>query len=281
MEMSDLSFFRADGGSLVPTERAQSMWDTNQMHGVALSGAIAGALEHRLAQVGRTDLHPARYTVDLFRPATMDPCDIAVEVVREGRRICLLDAVLSQRGERVARASAIFLMPSASTEGEVWSPHERPGPPPLDLAPPTDEPHVPFFRSESGWSQNFGEHQNGARKQSWNSAIPVLDTERMTPFQSAAAVADGASLLTNWGSRGVEYINTDITLTLARMPDGIEIGLSVVDRVEHDGIAVGTAAMFDRVGPLGTVVVTALANARRSVDLGGVSYADDGTRRTS
>ena len=49
--------------------------------------------------------------------------------------------------------------------------------------------------------------------------------------------------------------------------------------MENDGIAVGTASVFDRSGPLGTVVVAALANARRTVDLGSVSYTDDGRRQ--
>jgi hypothetical protein len=87
-------------------------------------------------------------------------------------------------------------------------------------------------------------------------------------------------MVTNWGSRGVEHINTDITMTLAREPEGVEIGLLATDRVEHDGIAVGTAAVFDRRGPLGTVIVAALANARRTVDLGSVTYTDDGRRET-
>ncbi|MFA6577228.1 MAG: acyl-CoA thioesterase domain-containing protein, partial [Nocardioides sp.] len=210
----DLSFFRADGAHLVPTEMAQSMWDTNHMHGVAVSGALARALERHVADLGRHDLRPARLTVDLFRAATMDRVEVTAEVVREGRRICLVDAVLTQGGQRVARASAVFLAASATTEGRVWSPSERPVPPPLDVAPPAETPHVPFFHSDAGWSQSFGEHQNASRKQSWNSAIPVLDGEPITPFQAAAAVADGASLVTNWGSHGVEYINTDITLTL-------------------------------------------------------------------
>ncbi|WP_193612657.1 acyl-CoA thioesterase domain-containing protein [Nocardioides lijunqiniae] len=277
----DLSFFRADGAALVPTELAQSMWDANQMHGVAVSGALGRALERSVADLGRHDLRPARLTVDLFRPATMDPCETTTTVVREGRRICLVDGVLTQGGVAVARASAVFLAPSADPEGDVWSPDARPVPPPEDVAPPTDVPHVPFFHSEdAGWSQQFGDHQNGSRKRSWNSAIPIVAGESITPFQAAAAVADGASLVTNWGSGGVQHINTDITLTLARRPEGVEIGLAAVDRVESDGIAVGTVAVFDRRGPLGTAVVTALANSHRTVDMGGIEYQDDGSRRS-
>lgn len=267
-------------GSLVPTAMAQSMWSTDQMHGVALSGALGRSLELAVLALGRDDLLPARYTVDLFRAARMQPCTLTTEVVREGSRLCLVDAVMVQDGQRVARASAVFLKPTASTTGEVWSPAEHPVPPPLDVAPPTDEPHVPWFHSEAGWSQDFRAHQNGSRKQSWNSAVPVVAGEPLTPFQAVAAIADGASLVTHWGSNGVEHINSDITLTLARRPVGVEIGLAAVDRVERDGIAVGTAAVFDRSGPLGTAVVTALANARRTVDMGGVEYDDDGTRRT-
>jgi hypothetical protein len=132
--------------------------------------------------------------------------------------------------------------------------------------------------SSAGWSQDFLEHQNADRKATWSTAVPVAPDVPLTGFQAAAATADGASMVTNWGANGVEYINTDITLTLAREPDGTEIGLLATDRVEADGIAVGTAAMFDRTGPLGTVMVAALANARRTVDLGSVTYTEDGRR---
>ncbi|MCB0896271.1 MAG: thioesterase family protein [Nocardioides sp.] len=279
-----ISFFTPTGDPATPTLQpaplACSMWSDDQMHGVALSGALSWAAERELAAAGRTDLRPARWAVDLFRPARMVPCTLTAEVEREGRRICLVDVILTQEGERVARGTATFLRPSASADGEVWSPAERPSPPPTDVVPPaTTEPRAPYVASSQGWSQNFLEHQNGDRKATWSTAVPILPDEPLTGFQAAAATADGASMVTNWGSRGVQYINTDITLTLAREPDGIEIGLLATDRVENDGIAVGTASVFDRSGPLGTVVVAALANARRTVDLGSVSYTDDGRRQ--
>lgn len=276
-----LSFFTRDGADLVPAPLACSMWSDDQMHGVALSGALAWAAEQALADAGRTDLRPARWAVDLFRPARMVPCTLTTEIEREGRRICLVDVILSQDGERVARGTATFLKPSERTGGEVWEPSDHPAPPPEDVVPPaTSEPRAPYVRSSVDWSQNFLEHQNADRKTSWSTAVPVVPDQPLTGFQAAASTADGASMVTNWGTRGVEYINTDITLTLAREPDGIEIGLLATDRVEHDGIAVGTAAIFDRRGPLGTVMVAALANAGRTVDLGSVSYTDDGRRTT-
>ena len=276
-----ISFFTSAGADLLPTSLACSMWSDDQMHGVALSGALARAAERCLTELGRGDLRPARWSVDLFKQARMVPCSFTAEVVREGSRICLVDVTMTQDGERVARASATFLKPTAAAAGKVWEPAERPAPPPLDVAPPSDEPRVPFLQSGDAWSQDFREHQNAERKACWNSAMPVVPDEPLTGFQAAAATADSASMVTNWGTRGVEYINTDIALTLAREPDGVEIGLLATDRVEHDGIASGTCAMFDRRGPLGTVTIASLSNARRSVDMGGVEYADDGERRTA
>ena len=110
-----LSFFTADGDALVPTDLACSLWSDDQMHGVALSGAMARSLEHAVAELGRTDLRPARYTVDLFRAARMQPCHLRTDVVREGRRLCLVDAVLEQDGEPVARASGA--VPAAERAG--------------------------------------------------------------------------------------------------------------------------------------------------------------------
>jgi acyl-coenzyme A thioesterase PaaI-like protein len=276
MRTMTLSFFTSRGDDLVPADLARSLWSESQMHGVALSGALARALERRVAELGRDDLRPARYTVDLFRPAAMDPCRTTTRVVREGRRLCLVDATVEQDGQPVARASALFLKVSDPPAGEVWEPADAPQPPPLELAPPTDELHVPWFSSEGvGWDPSFGAHQNSGRKTTWQVGVAVVPEEVPSGFVVAASVADSTSMVTNWGSNGVEYINTDITLTLARLPEGREIGLVATDRVSHEGIAVGTATVFDRRGRLGTSVVTSIANAKRSVDFEVHDFKDD------
>ncbi|KAA1416023.1 thioesterase family protein [Nocardioides humilatus] len=248
---------------------AQSLWSTEQIHGVAVSGLLARALERAVGAAGRDDLVPARYHVDLFRPARMEVTTTSAVVVREGPRLMLLDAVVEQSDGVVARATATFLKPSAEADGSVWSATDRPVPPPDDVAPTSGEHHVPFFASEQPWSNNFSEHQNPGRHQTWQTAMPIVVDENCTPFQAAASVADAASLVTNWGAAGVEHINTDISLTLARLPESTSLGLRALDHVAADGLAVGVAEVFDRRGPLGTATVAALVNTRRSVDLAG------------
>ncbi|KRB73843.1 hypothetical protein ASE01_17660 [Nocardioides sp. Root190] len=264
-------WFRRNGDLFDPQPLAQSLWRSDQMHGVAVSGLLARCLEQ--AAAGRDDLVPARYHVDLFRPARMTGTSATATVVREGPRLLLIDAVVEQEGEVVARASATFLKPSTNATGVVWSsPEDRPTPPPLEIAPDDVEHHVPIFSSQAPWSDDFGQHQNAGRHATWHIAVPIVLGEECTPFQAVASVADATSMVTNWGAGGVQYINTDIDLALSRRPRGISIGLRASDHLAHDGIAVGTAEVFDRDGSIGTATVTSLANSRRTVDLsGGVS----------
>ncbi|MCL2541165.1 MAG: thioesterase family protein [Nocardioidaceae bacterium] len=264
-------FQRSDDG-FDPLPLAQGRWRKDQMHGVAVSGLLARALEEAAAH--RADMVPARYHVDLFRPARMTTTTTGVTVVREGPRLLLLDAAVEQDGETVARASATFLAPSADAPSAVWGSADHATPPPDDVAPTTGEPHVPFFSSDAPWSNDFGDHQNTGRHQTWQTAVPIVLGEPCTPFQAVASIADATSMVTNWGSGGVEHINTDIDLALSRLPDGTSLGLRALDHVAADGVAVGTAEVFDRTGTIGTATITALANTRRTVDLS----AGPGTR---
>lgn len=277
------SFFTVDrstqGEVLMPTDVARSLWSEDQMHGVAVSGALSRAIEQRVHEEGRGDLRPARYTLDMFRPASMEPLTVETQVVREGRRICLVDARLVQDGETRARASAIWLLPTDDPAGQVWSPDEAPVPPPLELAPVATGPHIPWFASEAPWSQDFADHQNAGRKTTWQHGVPVVPDEDPSPFTAVASIADATTMVCNWGTEGVQHINTDITLSLSRLPRSAEVGLQGLGWSGAEGLAVGTATVFDRDGVIGTSMVTGLANSRRTVDFEQHEVTEDGTRQ--
>ena len=129
------------------------------------------------------------------------------------------------------------------------------------------EPRL-YNSGRRGWTPNVQDHLGGGHKQTWHFPEPVVEGEEPTRFQMAAGVADVANLVMSWGSAGVEFINADITLAITRLPVAMELGLYALDRTVNDGIAVGTAAMFDRHGQLGTATVVTLANAANRVDIG-------------
>ncbi len=274
--MRDAYFVRR-GDHFEPTGEARGSWSSDSIHGIAVCGLLGHAAEQAVRAHGRDDLVPARFAVDLFAPPRFTDCTVTTSVVRDGPRLFLLDVHLSQGETPVARASATFVRASQRTDGDVWEPATRAVPPPTDVAPESDEAGVPFIRSGDGaWSNDFREHQVGLQHTVWQVANPVVQGSPATAFEAAAAYTDGVNMTTNWGSQGVQYINTDATLCLSRLPVGVEIGLHALDRTEHDGIAVGAATMFDRQGQFGVVTCAAIANSRRSVDMTSLEEAEVG-----
>ncbi|MFF1734575.1 acyl-CoA thioesterase domain-containing protein [Streptomyces sp. NPDC058247] len=285
--MSD-GFFQAEGGpdaeTLRPQPRALSQWGGGaQLRGMAVSGALARAAERGVPEIeGTADLRPVRWTLDLCRPASSAPCTATANVVRRGRRLCLVDAYMFQNDRMVARASALFLAVGGSARGNVWSPATRPSAPPAKLRSSTTEPRL-YFSEGIGWTGTPAPHQTSGRKMTWHFPSQVVQGERATPFQQAAMVADVVNVVSNWGDGGLEFINADVTLALARLPaHDQELGLAAEQRVEENGVAVGSAAVFDRLGVLGTATVTGLVSASNVVDprlLGTEAVPDDDASR--
>ncbi|MFC9841582.1 thioesterase family protein [Rhodococcus sp. NPDC127530] len=261
------AFFTATGLEFLPLPTARGGWSADMITGPAVTGLTARALETAHSAAG---FHPARLTVDLCRPVRNRPLTVVTTSVREGNRIRVADAELLQDGETVARGSVVLLKRSCPPPGTVWQRPGLPGSPPPHLV---DDLSVPpgsaWFGSDdhpAGWSTDRTEHQGPSRKRMWQRPSNIVAGEELTPFIRAAIVGDATNLMTNWGTAGVGYINADLTLALARLPDGAEIGLESDNHLSADGISVGTATMFDRHGPVGTCTVSALANEGRQID---------------
>ena len=94
------------GTTWYPARIARGPWGST-ISGTYIGGLLGRAIERA---GGDADLQPARLTVDLLRPVALaDPVRVDTTVEREGRRIRLVDAAMTQNGTVVARASALFL----------------------------------------------------------------------------------------------------------------------------------------------------------------------------
>ncbi|MBM7459045.1 acyl-CoA thioesterase domain-containing protein [Rhodococcus coprophilus] len=258
-------FFTEADGVYTPTKYAASPWSDAMLNGPCVSGLVARELENAHAPEGFV---PARFTLDLFAPVRNETITFTTTRVRDGNRIRVADANLIQDGKVSARATIVYLRRSAQPPGSVWTRDEHPAPPQevLDSPPATDT--YSWYSSDGRWSRGRSEHQNAGRKRLWSRQLPVIVGEEQSPFVNIAMVGEGTSFVTNWGDEGVGYINADVTLALSRLPEGLEVGVEADNHIGTDGVAVGTAVLFDRLGPFGTGVVTALANAHRQVDFG-------------
>lgn len=252
-------FRRDSDGTLVPTPRAGSGWGSDHMRGLAIGGALARASERAVAELGRDDLRPARWTLDLFRAVHMKPITASATVIRSSRRLCLVEAELHQEGQIRARASALFLRPDPDAEPTGILP------PFVDHAAPDSDGDDYAGDVERLYRVPDGPWVAGRPPASheplhlWHFSIPVVEGEKVTPFQNVAAIADVANAVTNAGPEGLAFINADVSLVLGRQVVGPSVGLASSGRVESDGICAGSTIVFDRLGACGTATTTALS----------------------
>jgi Thioesterase-like superfamily len=83
-------------------------------------------------------------------------------------------------------------------------------------------------------------------------AIPLIAGQTPTPLQRALAAADfgnGVSSALPWGQ--FLFINTDLTVYLARTPEGEWIALDAHTDVDPRGTGVAYSRLYDERGPIG------------------------------
>lgn len=254
-------FTSTDNGTYAPTAAAGGHWGASLISGPAVAGIAAYVLER---DFGRPGFLPARFTIDLLKPAAQAPTVVETRVIREGRRVRYTECHVRQVDSLVARATMVQYLQSEAPPGQEWTSTETfDGP----AQPAGDELLVGC--DIAGWSSLGVEHQTAARKRAYYRGMDVVAGEPVTPFVRAAIVSEAAAnMVINMGTNGIGYINGDLTVTLSRLPMSEFIGVQGDSRTAAAGVATGTATLFDTHGAIGTAIVTALANPAARIDFG-------------
>ena len=252
--VNEAGFFEPDGDALIPDPSARGPWAEDMMHGRLLAGLAAWAIDR---DHGDDAFVPARLTVDMFKSPGMKETRVSTALVRAGGRVRVVDATIQVGGVDVARGTALYLRRGQAPVDDV------PVTPAWDITlpnPPPDDPYdMPF---EVRWLEGREFGAPGIRQTWIREKHPLVTGHPLTPFIRAAVAADFASPLANSSTEGLEYINADLALYIARLPDGEWIGLESADRVAADGVSVAHCRMHDSTGPIGASEVCAVLNSR-------------------
>jgi hypothetical protein len=237
------------------------------LHGRLLGGLAAWAIERDHGDEGFV---PARLTVDLFKSPAMALTTIETEVVRAGGRVRAVDARLQVAGQDVARASTLWLR---RTDGEAAGAdeHDLPGTAHWSVPPPDEMPALEAAAEMSFDVRPIGDRGFGAAgpepRRAWlRDRRALVDGQPLSPFVRVALCADFASPFANSHPDGLDYINADFTLHLARLPEGEWIGIETDDRVAASGVSVVQCVYFDQRGPIGWSSACAVLTARLAMD---------------
>jgi len=264
---SSAYFVRGADNTFQPTAAAGGHWGESLISGPAVAGLAARALEHDFGQTGFT---PARFTIDLLKPARQVPTRTQTRLIREGRRVRYAECDVIQGDWIVARATAVQYLTSEAPPGDEWTTE------PVFTAPlGAAQDALSVGSDPAGWSVLGAEHQNTATKRAYYRGVDVVVGEELSPFVRTVIVAEAAAnMVINLGSRGIGYINGDLTVSMSRLPRSEFIGVQGDSRSAAAGVAVGTATLFDDAGPFGTAMVTSIANPAAQIDFAGNARTD-------
>jgi hypothetical protein len=255
-----MAYFIPSDAGLRPVPEARSPWSEDMLHGRLLAGLAARAVEHDFPDPA---YRVTRLTLDMFRTPPMQPFHVTTRAARDGRRVRALDVSITSGDVEVARASVLMLRTGTHPQVSVWKPDEWSAPSPDDLQPPEG-------MSGSGWEIRViteGGFWTSEHKQLWSrDGWQLVEGEEMSPVVRVAIASDLPNPLANSAAEGLQFINPDLTLYLARPPKSEWIGLDVTGHMGADGIAIGTCALYDTSGPIGYSTVCALANQTLDVN---------------
>ena len=190
----------------------------------------------------------------------------AARLVRESRRLRLLEASLYHDGAEIGRASALAL---ATTEVTIPEAGRIPAGPPAVLREAWGkEPVIGVHSIPNRVNRKFppGLHtlvplkpamlaMGSGRGTTWvQLPVDLIAGEPTTPLMRVAVLSDFSNGFAQlYLDSGTGFINADLTLNLHRLPDGDWLGIDAITRAQPNGIAIAEAELYDEAGLIGRV----------------------------
>lgn len=252
-------FFRTDGDAFVATASTRGPWDAHAQHGGPPAALLGWVLERHH---DRAEMQTVRVTVDILRPVPITGLRVRPEVVRDGKRVALLAAVLTDTaGQEVMRASAWRIRTADLPLGVGVEGSALPGPDGLVTA------EFPWALGRDGYGAatefrflSGGFTQPGPATAWARLRVPLVDDEPVTPLARVLALADSGNGVA--GRFEGLYINPDLTVYLTRPVEGEWVALDARATLTDHGIGLAESVIHDRRGPAGRGLQSLLLDRR-------------------
>lgn len=266
-------------GVFSATVATESPWDPKAQHGGPVCALLGHVIRENHPEPG---FRIARLTVEFLGTIPRADVEVSTEIIRDGRRIRLIEATMTAAGKRVALARAWQIAVSGSGAGssaadggasgstaggsglldgaELLGAREIETPP----LPPAAEQQRDFLgigRERWGygesveWRRVRGAYRSTGYAQVWmRPRIPLVAGCRPHPLDRVLVVADSANgVSARLDMRQWLYVPPAVTVTLHRYPAGEWVLLSARSELAGDGLGSTSGTLSDASGPLGSV----------------------------
>lgn len=257
-ELSDGVYLPTDDPyTFASTPLANAGWYDEGQHGGALAALIAGHIE---TIPTLTPMQVTRLTIDMFRVVPLVPLTLETSVIREGKRIQVLETRVLSGNTEYTRATVQRIRVDDVGLPEGVSEDRSPFPPPESLegiVPGSwglgPEGKVMFHRHAIEVREIAGGFHTTESGSLWmRLTTPVIAGAEITPLQRLVVPADfcnGVSRLTldpHW-----LFMNPDLSVNVNRLPQGEWVALEAHSRYSPNGRGIATGTLWDNQGYLG------------------------------
>ena len=262
------ALYTRDGDAFVGTACTGSAWDETTQSG----GAVLALLGHVLEDVPTlVPMSMTRLTVDIVRPVPVgEPLHVTTEILREGKKIQLVDLTMTAGETVTTRARALRIrdrdvtdlpgMPLSSSDRNPAATLPQPDElPELELRPGTAE----FLRLGAEIRRTAGPI-DGVHAVWCRLRVPVVAGEPVRATSLAALPLDVTNLIgVGLDPTRATSINPDVTGHLSRAPVGEWVALTGNTHYDHRvAHGVSMAVMSDAEGVFGVTSTSQILDPR-------------------
>jgi acyl-coenzyme A thioesterase PaaI-like protein len=236
------AFFVRDGKDYRPTVMARSPWSSEAINGAAIGGLLAQLIDEAIADSGK---HVVRLTVDILGEVPRTGIEPSTRILRDGRRIAIVEAELSADRRVGARATALCVAPHETMEVIEPNPFPR-----FDELEPGDFFMPGFFQGAPDIRPVRGRALEPGPGTTWlKYNVDLIAGEPMPPLARAAIVADfGVGVGSVLPRRDWTFPNLDIGINFIRMPVGEWVMIDSTTETAGNGHAVARSTFADEEG---------------------------------
>jgi hypothetical protein len=228
-------------------------WDPGAQHAGPPAALLARAVERASGIDGGQTV---RLAYDILGPVPVGPVRVATTVVRPGRRVELLEAVLSGPDDRPLMRVTAWRM---RVRAEGAAPADAP-PVPAASGPEAGRPETAAFFTQDiayhralDWRFTSGTFNGPGPAAAWTRPeCDLVEGEPISPLEHLLVMTDAASGISaslDW--RAATFANVDLTVALHRPPRGEWLGMDARTVHGGSGAAQCFAVLYDADGMIG------------------------------
>jgi hypothetical protein len=256
-------FIRVDEHRFVPQHACAGAWRTSELHIAPVNGLLLHELERWLGPRADDGKHITRISLDYLGVFDFTACEVAIEMLRPGRAVELIEVIVSQHGRAALRGRVWRVAATDTSEVAGGALDPLPGP----------EEAGPFDMTEV-WPGDFIDSLDTravdgpipGQTTAWiTTPLPIVAGDATTDLSRYVMLIDTTNgIAVRRHPEEWQFPNVDLTIHLFRQPEGAWAGFETRVIFGDSGHGITGTNLYDERGHVGRADQALLVRPRRN-----------------